>query len=182
MYNALATTGDVAAALGSGVTYSALNLLEKFLFNFGSINIVSTYDQVYYFSKEKVLQGGVEVEKHFLTMTMTPIGLGINFGTFTSITSYPTATYRFELTFPDPNDELTFETGIPMEVDAGAREYYSGNITRAIIDGLKMKTFRLQWSEVGVQRGMVVEFRPVNASEADSHVNVFIPPAILTTR
>jgi hypothetical protein len=178
MYNALRTTGDIVAALGSGVTYSALNLMDKFFFTGNGVNIVSTYDQVYYFSRTEDAQGRIN---ETLTMTMTPIGLGIDFGTYTSITSFPTATYVYALSEVDWNT-LTFRTGVPQLMDAGAREYYNNNITRPIVDGLGSRRLKLQWSEVGVQRGMVVELRPQNLSDADTHANIFIPPAILTTR
>lgn len=175
MYNSFTTTSDVVTSLVSGITYDALYLFPKFFAAFGSINLVSTYDQVYYISQDP------GDGQYYLTMTMTPLGLGISFETWTSVTSFPTGTYRFKLSNINWN-ELTFMTDAPQLMDAGAREYYNNGITRPIVDGLRSKTLKLQWSEVGVPRGMIVELKAANLSEADNHKLNFIPPAILTKR
>jgi hypothetical protein len=179
MYNSFTTTGDVLSALATGKTYDALNLMSKFFIFNGSFNIVSRYDQIYYISQDpNNPQDGV----YYLYMTMTPIGIGIDIGNATSITSFPTSTYRFELRNIDWNT-LTFTTGkANKELNAGAIEYYAGGVTTAIIDGLEEKTLRLQWSNVGVSNGMVVELKDVSLGSEATHSLKFIPVAILTVR
>jgi hypothetical protein len=179
MYNSFTTTGDVVAAMASGVTYDALNLMDKFLFLQGSFNLVSRYDQVYYITEEPDPADQTNTI-FYMTMTMTPIGMGINFENFTSVTSFPTSTYRFKMSNIDWNT-LTFKTDQAQLMDAGAREYYNSGVTKIIVDGLDGATLRLQWSDVAVSNGMVVELKSTDIT-AGTHADVFIPAAILTVR
>ena len=178
MYNQLETSATVVSSLKSGVTYNAIYLLPRFLFMGGSFNLVFQYSQYYYFTYEEQINGDY---KYYLNMTMTPTGLGIDFANWTSTTTFPTANYAFELTSFDPV-ELTFTTTSSYSTNKAGLDYYNNSVTNDIIDGFKNKTFRLQWSEVASNYGLIAEFRPVGLSENQTHATNFIPPVVLSMR
>lgn len=183
----------LGSAVGSGHTSDALDMLGRFL-TYEGFNLVLSYDLRYYFTEEErqkteeeMLEDDDPRYQKYFNVYLAPSGFGFKVGsesgTFEPVVTYAPAQYKFKVTDFD-DKELTFALSGSYESNKAGQDYYNGKITNAIVDGFKGKEFTIQWSEVPLNHGLLVDFMPKptalvpNPNAKDN----FVPPAILTRR